>query len=105
MPDSGVIQLPRPPRVAPRDRRSDTVSGLGRSSRGPVDGSLLIPCIHFAFFVGTRVEKETNKLLFILQFEYGIVTSSILLHLSLSHPNFAISLYKGVNDFAFFVGT
>ena len=34
-----------------------------------------------------------------------MVASSISLHLSLSRPNFAIPLYKGVNNFAFVVGT
>ncbi|CAI8055221.1 hypothetical protein GBAR_LOCUS30148, partial [Geodia barretti] len=31
-----------------------------------------------------------------------MVTCAILLHQSLSHPNFAVPLNKGVNDFAFF---
>ena len=60
-----------------------------------------------AFFVDTRVEEETNQLslILLLQLEYGMVPSSISLHLSLSRPNFAVPLYKGVSDFAFFVGT
>ena len=43
----------------------------------------------FAFVVGTRVEKETNQLSLILwlQLEYGMVPSSISLHLSPSRPN------------------
>ena len=61
----------------------------------------------FAFFVGTRVEEETNKLSLILRLvlENGMVTSAILLHQSLSWPNLAVPLNKGVNDLAFFVGT
>ena len=44
---------------------------------------------HFAFVVGTWVEKETNQLSLIvwLQLEHGMVTSSILQHLP---PNFAV---------------
>ena len=46
----------------------------------------------FAFFVGTRVEEETNQLCVVLRLvlEYGMVTSAILLHQSLSSPNFAV---------------
>ena len=34
-----------------------------------------------------------------------MVTSAISLHLSLYRQHFAVPLYKGVNDFAFVVGT
>ena len=45
------------------------------------------------FFLSAWVEKETNQvsLIHLLQLEYGMVPSSISLHLSLSHPNFASS--------------
>ena len=58
----------------------------------------------FAFLVGTNGDEETNKLcvLLLLVLECGIVTSSIMLHLSLSPLS---SLCKGVNDFALLVGT
>ena len=57
---------------------------------------------NFAFFVGTRMEEEINQLCLVLwlQLEYGMVTTAILLHLSLSRPNFAALLIKGVNDLA-----
>ena len=46
---------------------------------------------YFAFFVGTRMEEETNQLCIVLRLvlEYGMVTSAILLHQSISCPNFA----------------
>ena len=54
----------------------------------------------FAFFVGTRVDKETNQLslILLLQLEYGVVSSSMLLHLSLFCLNFANEWTKGYSN-------
>ena len=61
----------------------------------------------FTFFCRHKSGKRDNQLSLIrlLVLEYRMVTSAVLLHLSLSRPNFAVPLYKGVNHFAFFVGT
>ena len=54
----------------------------------------------FAFFLGTRVDKETNQLslILLLQLEYGVVSSSMLLHLSLFCLNFANEWTKGYSN-------
>jgi hypothetical protein len=75
-------------------------------------------CVNgFAFLVRTLVEEETNQLCLVvrLQLEYGIVRSSISLHLILSSftnyyfPSILLCLYqsphKCVNGFAFLVRT
>ena len=62
------------------------------------------PVNDFDFFVGTWTENETSQLSLMLwlKLEYGMVLSSISLHVSLSHPNLAVTC---VNDFTFFLSS